>query len=90
MGLVGVCPSGQLSPQEQKWLAPSPPHTFVFNHFSFTVDLDVGIPLPKVLNVNFASAALEIIEVSFSSRYGFELWGMPCLTVLSVPARFSK
>ncbi|XP_046534136.1 BPI fold-containing family B member 3 [Equus quagga] len=26
------------------------------------VDLDVGIPLPKVLNVNFANAALEIIE----------------------------
>uniref|UniRef100_A0A8C9KES1 BPI fold-containing family B member 3 n=1 Tax=Panthera tigris altaica TaxID=74533 RepID=A0A8C9KES1_PANTA len=26
------------------------------------VDLDVGIPLPKVLNVNFATAALEIIE----------------------------
>ncbi|XP_019501240.1 PREDICTED: BPI fold-containing family B member 3 [Hipposideros armiger] len=28
-------------------------------------DLDVGIPLPKVLNVNFAKASLEIIEVSF-------------------------
>uniref|UniRef100_A0A8D1DB92 BPI fold-containing family B member 3 n=1 Tax=Sus scrofa TaxID=9823 RepID=A0A8D1DB92_PIG len=26
------------------------------------VNLDVGIPLPKVLNVNFANAALEIIE----------------------------
>ncbi|XP_032206852.1 BPI fold-containing family B member 3 [Mustela erminea] len=26
------------------------------------VDLGVGIPLPKVLNVNFANAALEIIE----------------------------
>ncbi|XP_074174122.1 BPI fold-containing family B member 3 [Rhinolophus sinicus] len=26
------------------------------------VDLDVGIPLPKVLNVNFANAVLEIIE----------------------------
>ncbi|XP_058418119.1 BPI fold-containing family B member 3 [Diceros bicornis minor] len=26
------------------------------------VDLDVGIPLPKVLNVSFANAALEIIE----------------------------
>uniref|UniRef100_A0A671ELC0 BPI fold-containing family B member 3 n=2 Tax=Rhinolophus ferrumequinum TaxID=59479 RepID=A0A671ELC0_RHIFE len=26
------------------------------------VELDVGIPLPKVLNVNFASAVLEIIE----------------------------
>ncbi|XP_032275080.1 BPI fold-containing family B member 3 [Phoca vitulina] len=26
------------------------------------VDLDVGIPLPKVLNVNFANAALKIIE----------------------------
>ncbi|KAF4023544.1 hypothetical protein G4228_015445 [Cervus hanglu yarkandensis] len=29
------------------------------------VNLDVGIPLPKILNVNFASAALAIIEVSF-------------------------
>ncbi|XP_049635258.1 BPI fold-containing family B member 3 [Suncus etruscus] len=26
------------------------------------VDLDVGIPLPKVLNVNFANAVLDIIE----------------------------
>ncbi|XP_062933815.1 BPI fold-containing family B member 3 [Cynocephalus volans] len=26
------------------------------------VDLDVGIPLPKVLNVNFANSVLEIIE----------------------------
>ncbi|XP_040837063.1 BPI fold-containing family B member 3 [Ochotona curzoniae] len=26
------------------------------------VDLDVGIPLPKILNVNFATSALEIIE----------------------------
>lgn len=30
----------------------------------FAVDLDVGIPLPKILNVNFATSALEIIEVS--------------------------
>ncbi|ELK27157.1 Long palate, lung and nasal epithelium carcinoma-associated protein 3 [Myotis davidii] len=28
------------------------------------VDLDVGIPLPKVLNVDFAHAVLEVIEVS--------------------------
>lgn len=44
---------------------PGPPHIFALNHSLFAVDLDVGIPLPKVLNVNFANAVLEIIEVSF-------------------------
>ena len=42
----------------------SPSHIFAFNHVLFTVNLDVGIPLPKILNVNFANAALAIIEVS--------------------------
>uniref|UniRef100_A0A452SDP0 BPI fold containing family B member 3 n=1 Tax=Ursus americanus TaxID=9643 RepID=A0A452SDP0_URSAM len=51
---------------------PSLPHTFAVNHFLLTVDLDVGIPLPKVLNVNFANAALEIIEVSFPCTCGFD------------------
>lgn len=45
-----------------------PSHIFAFNHVLFTVSLDVGIPLPKVLNVNFANAALAIIEVSFPWR----------------------
>ncbi|KAM9059327.1 LOW QUALITY PROTEIN: BPI fold-containing family B member 3 [Megaptera novaeangliae] len=36
------------------------------------VNLDVGIPLPKVLNVNFASAALVIIAVSFPCRCGLD------------------
>ncbi|ELK04097.1 Long palate, lung and nasal epithelium carcinoma-associated protein 3 [Pteropus alecto] len=36
------------------------------------VDLDGGIPLPKVLNVNFANAVLDIIEVSFPCRCGLD------------------
>ncbi|XP_043409196.1 BPI fold-containing family B member 3 [Prionailurus bengalensis] len=57
-------------------LASSFAHTFDASHLEewlsdvvrvayvpkLNVDLDVGIPLPKVLNVNFATAALEIIE----------------------------
>lgn len=33
--------------------------------FFFTEHLEVGIPLPKILNVNFANSEIAIIEVSF-------------------------
>uniref|UniRef100_A0A8C0QVB5 BPI fold-containing family B member 3 n=1 Tax=Canis lupus dingo TaxID=286419 RepID=A0A8C0QVB5_CANLU len=55
-----------LSLERNGWLTQGnwsqPPYTFALNHFLLTVNLDVGIPLPKVLNINFANAALEIIE----------------------------
>lgn len=44
---------------------------FVFNHFFFffTEHLEVGIPLPKILNVNFANSVVDVIEVSFPCGY---------------------
>ncbi|XP_008575523.1 PREDICTED: BPI fold-containing family B member 3 [Galeopterus variegatus] len=51
-----------VSSWEGEKLGSDPPNIFASNHSLFTVDLDVGIPLPKVLNVNFANSVLEIIE----------------------------
>lgn len=48
---------------------PNPPQIFAFYPFLFTVGLDVGIPLPQVLNVNFGNAVLEVIEVSFPCKW---------------------
>uniref|UniRef100_G3VYE7 BPI fold containing family B member 3 n=1 Tax=Sarcophilus harrisii TaxID=9305 RepID=G3VYE7_SARHA len=42
------------------------------------MELEVGIPLPKILNVNYKNAALEIIEVSKALRIDFIWMGFSC------------